>query len=210
MSINKPEQELQFTTDWLSHVRPTWTQLLERWRPSTILEIGAFEGRTTCFLIEEIAPERPVEIHCVDTWKGGVEHASSAMSDVELRFDSNIAAMVAAVPNPAKVYKHKATSFDALTNLIARGMRGAFDLIYIDGSHQAPDVLADAVLSYYLARRGGLIIFDDYLWSMEPQGQENHFNMPKPAIDAFVNIYRQKLKILRAPLYQLYVEKRGD
>jgi hypothetical protein len=31
--------------------------------------------------------------------------------------------------------------------------------------------------------------------------------MPKPAIDAFVNIYRQQLELIRAPLYQLFVRK---
>ena len=30
------------------------------------------------------------------------------------------------------------------------------------------------------------MIFDDYLWSMEPAGKQDPLNMPKPAIDSFI------------------------
>jgi predicted O-methyltransferase YrrM len=38
---------------------------------------------------------------------------------------------------------------------------GAYDLIYIDGSHFPADVLEDAVLSWRLLKPGGMLIFDD-------------------------------------------------
>jgi hypothetical protein len=31
--------------------------------------------------------------------------------------------------------------------------------------------------------------------------------MPKPAIDAFINIYQRKMTVVGAPLYQLYTRK---
>jgi hypothetical protein len=40
------------------------------------------------------------------------------------------------------------------------------------------------------------MIFDDYVWCMEPHGQEDALNMPKPAIDAFVNINARKLQVM--------------
>ena len=79
---------------------------------------------------------------------------------------------------------------------------------HVDGSHQAADVLLDAVLSFQLLRLGGLLIFDDYLWSMEPVGTQDPLNMPKPAIDAFFNIYQRKMRIVAdAPLRQIYANK---
>jgi hypothetical protein len=42
---------------------------------------------------------------------------------------------------------------------------------------------------------------------MEDPGRQDFYNMPKPAIDAFVNIFQRKLQVLGAPLYQLYVRK---
>jgi predicted O-methyltransferase YrrM len=42
-----------------------------------------------------------------------------------------------------------------------------FDLIYVDGSHQASDVLTDSIITFQLLRVGGVMTFDDYVWCME-------------------------------------------
>ena len=102
---------------------------------------------------------------------------------------------------------HKCFSEDALAKLLVEGKKNYFDFIYIDGSHQAPDVLADAVLGFKLLRVGGLIVFDDYLWSETMPYGKDPLRCPKPAIDAFVNLNFRKLQIITAPLYQLYVQK---
>lgn len=197
----------EFTTDWFSRFEGVWRQILKKYPPSRMLEIGSYEGRSARFLIETLAAERPIELHCVDTWAGGVEHDAAAMGEVERRFDANLAIAVAAAAHPVDFHKHKALSQDALISLLAGGRAGAFDLVYVDGSHQAPDVLADAVLAFRLLKVGGVLIFDDYLWSHEGSGKQQAHNMPKPAIDAFVNIYQRKLQVLGAPLYQLYTRK---
>lgn len=64
------------------------------------------------------------------------------------------------------------------------------------------------MLAFQLVRVGGLNVFDDYLWD-EP-GVADPIRAPKLAIDAFVNIFCQKLKVLSAPPYQLYVPKTAD
>jgi len=199
-------EEYEFTTDWFSRFAGVWSQLLAREKPARILEIGSYEGRATCFLIESCAADRPIEVHCVDTWSGGVEHDSGAMPLVEGRFDRNVAKAMAKAANAVLFHKHKSLSAPALVKLLSEGSE-RFDLIYIDGSHQAPDVLTDAVLAFMLLKVGGLLIFDDYLWSMEGQGRQDAYNMPKPAIDAFVNLFQRKLGVLGAPLYQLYTRK---
>ena len=50
-----------------------------------------------------------------------------------------------------------------LSNLISQGHKESFDFIYIDPSHQAPDILTDAVLAFKLLRLSGVMVFDDYL-----------------------------------------------
>jgi len=199
--------EYEFTTDWFSRFAPIWKQLVGRFRPSTFLEIGSYEGRSACFLIDECAADRPVELHCVDTWAGGVEHDAPGMGAVERRFDANLALAIDRAAHPVSFHKHKSLSQAALVRLLAQGRGGSFDLVYVDGSHQAPDVLTDAVLGFQLLSAGGLMIFDDYLWSMEPSGKQDFYNMPKPAIDAFLNIFQRKMTVLGAPLYQLYMRK---
>ncbi len=197
----------EFTSDWFSHNAPTWSHLLEAVNPSKVLEIGSYEGRSTCFLIETIGSRRTYDIYCVDPWRSDDFHGAD-MDSVEKRFDANIALARSAAPNQGSVCKFKGHSSEILPRMLASGHREKFDMVYIDGSHDAPDVLLDAVLSFYLCRTGGLLIFDDYLWSSDPEGKQDILKMPKPAIDAFVNIFSRKLRIFgKAPLYQLYLQK---
>ena len=83
-----------------------------------------------------------------------------------------------------------------------------FDLIYVDGSHQASDVLTDSIMAFQLLRVGGVMMFDDYLWHMEPEGEQDTLKMPKAAIDSFINLFQRKLRVISGlPIYQLYIEK---
>lgn len=94
-----------------------------------------------------------------------------------------------------------------LPRLVANGMQGYFDFVYIDGSHQAPDVLLDAILGFELLRIGGLMVFDDYLWQEQLPGGSDPLRCPKISIDAFKTIYCRKLRVISAPLNQLYIQK---
>ena len=76
-------------------------------------------------------------------------------------------------------------------------------MIYIDASHYAVDVVTDAVLSFKLLKAGGILIFDDYLWA----GDENIIYYPKIAIDSFTNIFSKHIKLIPAPLNQIYAVK---
>lgn len=203
--------EYQFTVDWLANDVPAWNMLLEQDQPKRIAEIGSFEGRSACQIIERCCAYGPIDLVCIDTWQGGDGLEIEAMAAVEQRFDHNVSLAIARTQNLARVRKFKSRSHDALVQLLHEHGRGAFDLIYIDGSHQAPDVLIDSVLAFQLLKVGGLMIFDDYLWSLEAQGQEDSLNMAKPAIDAFLNIFQRKMTLLRRfPLYQLYARKIVD
>ena len=129
------------------------------------------------------------------------------MGEVERRFDHNVMVAKQRASHRVSVKKFKKPSMQALTEIIAR-REAPFDLVYVDGSHQAPDVLSDAVLAFQLLRIGGIMIFDDYLWRLEPDGRQDLLNMPKPAIDSFVNIFQRKLRVMHGlPLWQLYLEK---
>ena len=207
-AITDPPADYRFTNEWFAQNIPAWDLLLPRFEPKKVLEIGSYEGRSACYLIEKFTVDHPLEVHCIDTWAGGLEHDKAAMSAVEERFDHNIRTAVGRVKHPARVIKHKKLSHLALATLLTPEHAATFDVVYVDGSHQAPDVLSDAVLGFHLLRVGGLMIFDDYVWSMEPPGQQDAFNMPKPAIDAFLNIFQRKMLIMRGvPIYQLYVIK---
>ena len=206
----------EFTRDWFAANIPAWDRIFHEVRPRHTLEIGSFEGRSACYTIERLGAHASGEssLTCIDNWAGGVEHREiggfyqAVMGDVERRFDHNTSIALAKVANRVTLKKLKQNSRDALVQLLASGPMERFDLIFIDGSHEAPDVLSDAVLAFPLLRVGGTLIFDDYIWSDQAPQKRDPLRMPKPAIDAFVNIYQRKIEFYhRLPLWQLYLRK---
>lgn len=201
-----------FTTDWFSSVKPLWDRMIPHYKPATVLEIGSFEGPSACYLIQTLGKTQALEMHCVDTWEGGLEHRASntPMDAVEARFTQNIRKAIDEAAHKATVIVHKQRSDLCLAKLLTEGKLNYFDFIYIDGSHQAADVLYDAVAAFRLLKVGGIMGFDDYLWYEQfPEGKDLQ-RCPKPAIDAFVNLYFNKLDVMKAPVEQFYVMKRSD
>ena len=202
--------DYEFTRRWYNFSRPFWSQYLPEKVPTRILEIGAYEGATTCFLIDTLASKKGIELHCIDPWLPQAENARDDMSSIEKRFQKNTQKAISAAINPVELRVHNAFSDEILAKFLAEGKKGFFDFIYIDGSHDAPDVIADAVLSFRLLRSGGALAFDDYLWGNQNENRPDLTRHPKPAIDAFINLYWKKLRIIPGPLYQLYIEKISD
>jgi predicted O-methyltransferase YrrM len=165
------------------------------------LEIGSFEGRSMVWTVENML-KTSGNITCVDTWKGGEEHASEDMETAEWRFDRNCKLAMERHPDVA-VYKYKGLSTRALSHFSFDEKN--FDFIYIDGSHTAPDVLTDACMAWPLLKPKGIMVFDDYMWG-EPR---DILHRPKPAIDAFCNIFAEQAEIVHVG-YQLVVRKKGE
>jgi predicted O-methyltransferase YrrM len=193
-----------FSVDWFSVHSPGWQQIVQQCAvtPSKVLEIGSFEGRATTWIVENFVGPNQGQLFCVDTWEGGFEHDKSQMGAVEARFDRNVGIALRKCP-AAEVIKVKGPSWEKLAKLLAAGHAGSFDFIYVDGSHLSSDVMSDLVLAFALCRVGGLIACDDYLWCFG----EDPRRTPKMAIDAFVNCYAGRLRVVPAWLHQVYMVK---
>ncbi|WP_245232418.1 class I SAM-dependent methyltransferase [Pasteurella sp. WM03] len=179
-----------------------------------MLEVGSFEGRSTVHFLEKALEfHRKIEIHCIDSWEGGREHIGRwDMSSVENRFDHNLN-LACQKLNKSKIAitKHKGYSHPKMIELLANSYNNYFDFIYVDGSHEAPDVLLDALLAHKLVKINGIIAFDDYLWSPNKPTEDDHYLLVKPAVDHYVNTYQRKVHVLQGlPGYQLYVQKLTD
>ena len=204
-----------FSNNWFDKNKTIWSQLFQQLNPTRILEVGSYEGKSTTFIVESLASLNDIEIHCVDSWEGGIEHkqggyVESNMPEVETRFKHNMKIAMNKSSRTVKLKLHKGLSNKELPTLVANDMQEYFDFIYIDGSHQAPDVLLDAILGFELLRIGGIIVFDDYLWQEPLPGGTDPIRCPKISIDAFTNIYCRKLRIAKAPLNQLFIEKTSN
>lgn len=208
-----PDAEFVYTNNWFDSVaKKVWESLIPQIKPKRILEVGSYEGASACYLINKLAQESPIEIHCIDTWEGGVEHQASDMDmvSVERRFHHNTKIAISRATHKVELTVHKGPSDFCLAKLISQNRGNYFDFIYIDGSHQAPDVLSDAVLGFRLLKVGGIVAFDDYLWAENLPYGKDPLRCPKTGIDAFINCNFRKVQIISAPLYQLYVQKIAD
>ncbi len=197
----------EFTTDWFSWSPPIWSQIVRQMSSrGRFLEIGSFEGRSAVWLIENAVADGG-ELVCVDTWEGGEEHKPQGhdMGAVERRFHQNIRLAQDRVGSKKiGVRTIRDTSQNALSQLLAEKPddQAKFDFVYIDGSHQAPDVITDAVMSWGLLKVGGIMIFDDYGWG----GDIPETHKPTIAIDAFLNIYQDRINLVHK-FYQVIVQK---
>ena len=196
--------DYKFTQDWFHWAPAVWEQLkpLLPEGEKSFLEIGSFEGRSAVWIAENMLQDGD-ELICVDTWEGGEEHSNGEMGGAEERFTHNVKVVREKYPK-RNVLSTKATSTYYLASALAEGDdKIMFAFIYIDGSHIARDVLTDACMAWPLLAKGGIMVFDDYMWG-EPR---DILHRPKPAIDAFVNIFAEEVDMVHMG-YQLIVRKK--
>lgn len=190
--------ELRYTFDWFSRNIPLWQATLGHLagQPGLrFLEIGTFEGRATIWLLTNILTHETATMECIECFEGVWEWESQVvdMAEVERRFEHNI--RVAGVEH--KVLKIRGSSREVLRTRPT----SAYDMIYIDGSHVAADVLEDAVLSFTSLKPGGILIFDDY-----GLARDHERNVPRIAIDAFLTVYLDRYQLLHQD-YQVILKK---
>jgi predicted O-methyltransferase YrrM len=195
--------DYKFTQDWFSHNIPLWEQLAKvlpgtpglRW----FLEIGSFEGRSAIWMAENMMSDRD-HLDCVDTWEGSEEHSPELFGDANGMFRHNVKIAAEKLPD-RRIFQHteKSTNFLAW----ATERRRIYDFIYIDGSHIARDVMTDACMAWPLLDKGGLMVFDDYLWGET----RDILHRPRLAVDMFANLFAEELDIVHMG-YQFVVKKK--
>jgi predicted O-methyltransferase YrrM len=184
----------KYTKDWFDRCIPEWTELFKdiAGKPNLrFLEIGSYEGRSTCWLMDNVLTHPSSTITCLDLWEGCSDRGEWSkelydrydMSQVYENFLHN-------TKEYGRVWHKRGPSSYSLKDMDDRGPY--FDFIYIDGSHIACDVLEDGVLAFPLLKEGGLLIFDDYKWDFFG----NSLRHPKVAVDAFLSVYQSKIEVI--------------
>lgn len=154
-----------------------------------IMEIGAYEGEATSWFLKNLMSHKESVIYAIDTFEGSPEYIDTDFSIIKKTFFKNIKN----TKRDNQVIVMQMMSFTALNKLIyEKKMINQFDIIFIDASHEANDVIMDAVLSWNLLKIGGVLIFDDYKWKKIIQ--KNY--RPALAIDSFIEIYKPEIEVL--------------
>ena len=193
-----------YSQDWFTHNTTNFTNCTDRLREefgevTSALEIGCYEGRGTCWILENMLSDTGT-IFCIDPFmKVDNEQADSAVRDsvLEGRFNHNVNL---SKKSTQTVNVIPAISYTALAALISAGTQ--FDFIYVDGDHTGEGAMTDACMSWGLLRKGGIMLFDDYFWDHAP----DILDRPKAAIDAFMNTFTRRFKVTGVG-YQIAIQK---
>lgn len=188
-----------FKFNWFDGQVPLFNHFLSSYKNKEdlrFLEIGSFEGKSTCWCLDNILTGTNSKITCIDSWEGGFEHSEITMSDIEKSFLFNI--------NDRKndVEILKGLSRNCLLSIQDR--LNYYDFIYVDGGHTLKDVLTDAVLCFHLLKKGGIMAFDDYPWGSEEFPLDKR---PQLGIDCFLVGWKDDIELIYKD-YQVWIRKK--
>ena len=174
-----------FTRDWFSNNLERWERLVaphltanSSGKPIVALELGAHEGRSARWLLENVLAHRPgSRLFVVDTF---------ADPAVRARFDRNV---TRAFPGMVTVIKGVALALLRSSPQL-RALEGRADFIYVDAIGGAREYLEAAVACFPLLRPRGMIVFDDYT-----HDRMHGTACPRRGVDAFLDLYAPLLKV---------------
>jgi hypothetical protein len=161
------------------------------------LQVGAYTGDATKWMVENILKQEDSFLVDVDTWEGSDEavHHNMDWKDVYKTYQEKNAKALA----ENRVLTMEMTSDRYFAGI---GEEQIFDFIYVDGDHTAFAVLRDGSNAYDKLKVGGILAFDDYGWS-ESKGS---FYEPRYAIDALCHLLNGRVEKIEDN-YQLWLKK---
>ena len=156
----------------------------------TFLQLGAYTGDASLWLLDNVLTGANSILIDVDTWQGSDEevHHSMDFSEVESVYDAKIR---------GKASKNKMTTVDYL-------LRNSFeyDFVYVDADHTAASALIDGELAWQYLKPKGILAFDDYQWGAELPASKS----PKLGIDLFLARHIWEYEVLEQGL-QVWIRK---
>ncbi len=155
-------------------------------KTNVVIEIGIFLGDSTLWFLDNMMSNKDSRLYSIDTFQGSPEYGID-FDRVKDKFFQRVENH----PKKSQLHVIEKDSYNGLLEL-NKSLIDKCDIIYIDGSHVAADVITDITLAWRLIKIGGIIIFDDYVWDRIKQD----YGRPKLAIDAFLSIYSPHIDIL--------------
>jgi len=186
-------QDYVFSEDWFTHNIPSWKVHFAHYRGQpglSYLEIGVFEGRSLFWIIDHV-----------------LTHPSSRATGIDILIPGNLRSNLELSGAADRVTLIRGFSHVELRKLPLE----SFDIVYIDGSHHANDVLSDMVLSWELLKPGGHMILDDYAWKRDRNTGVATLPeelLPGIAVDSFTSAYRTYVELVYKD-YQVVLRKRA-
>lgn len=158
------------------------------------LEIGVFEGNSFLFVISQF---KPAISYAVDPWINSDDKHTALkfthkMNEIEKNFDNNLSE-----------FRSQYNKIKKKSEFFLEESQEIFDVIYIDGDHTYSRVLSDAIKSWKLLNKNGILIFDDYFYHY-PHNPRGYVGF---AINNFLTKIKKKYKILLVSKNQIFIKK---
>jgi len=162
----------EFTEDWNQQFRKN----TEGMKFNFVLEIGCFEGLTTCHICDFLLNEGG-RIICIDPLED--QYLTENLDKKAKKTNKELKQFKGQYDRFIRNTKGKPVQLIRMTSSEAFKEEGfnefRFDLIYIDGDHRGGAVYRDACNSWEVLKQGGFMLFDDYEWATETQRGINRF-----------------------------------
>ena len=161
------------TQNWfqVSEIKANIEQHVNVNKPHKILEIGCFEGISTCFFSDVLLNHNDSELHCVDPFIH--THSSAAK---KLGITTQCIDYKTKQTFQQNIYKSKWYTKIKFFNITSHDFMRSnnkimYDIIYIDGCHE-PDYLEhDVVECFNILNDGGIMWMDDYMGNTTNDGK---------------------------------------
>ncbi len=180
-----------FSNDWFGTNERVWRKLLTPLfgkQNLRYLEVGVFEGQALIWAFANVLTHPSSTAVAIDLF---------GIPGLEARFRENL------------VRAGLARRCEVLVGYSHERLRGlpanSFDIVYIDGSHEAHDVLRDGVLAWDLLKVGGIMIFDDYILDLHMPLELR----PQVAVNAMISSFHDQIRIVSLG-FQAVLEKVED
>ena len=178
------------STDYFSINAYYWYKIISKnFNEFSYLEIGSWEGNSALYILKNYNTNK---VLCVDLWE-----KDNKFKEINSRNFQNFKTNMIEFKNRFSFYKQSSDNF-FLEN------QQKFDVIYVDGWHEAPQVLKDINNAWNFLNKNGILICDDYFYG-DLYGESN--NVPAIAINQFLNKKKSKFKILCVNNSQIFIKK---
>lgn len=148
-----------------------------------MLQIGAYTGDSSLWLVNNILTGPGAHLVDVDTWLGSAgetEHQALNWGTIWRIYHARLQGKPV---TPLRMTSDEYFQFFR--------PHQQFDIIYIDGGHTKDQVTRDLQNSHIALKPGGTLICDDYTWI---GGQEG--DRPRDAIDPFYDTHKDDYEVI--------------
>tara|TARA_B110000967_G_scaffold139754_1_gene142679 strand:- start:164 stop:883 length:720 start_codon:yes stop_codon:yes gene_type:complete len=185
----------KISTDYFSLNAYYWDLVINKnFKDFSYLEIGSWEGNSASYILKNFKTKK---VFCVDVWDTDTHDLKEAQLN---RFENFLINL--------NEFKERFSFFKGTSDNFFLNNREGFDIIYIDGWHEADQVYKDINNSWNSLNINGLIICDDYFYGEIKLNNDS--DLPANAINKFLIEKRDKINIVCVNNTQIFIKKNSN